>query len=91
MAPYTVIATRLIIAKTTMIGIERFNHARYDTPARARPPINEAMVGAIIFNRPDAAANATTMISLLEPTRSATGAMTGIVAAARPDDDGMIK
>ena len=40
--------------------------------------------------KPDAVANAATITSLLEPTRSAIGAITGIVAAAKPDDDGTI-
>ena len=46
------------------------------------------MVGAIMLSKPDAVAKAATMTSLLEPTRSAIGAITGIVAAAKPDDDG---
>lgn len=80
--------TTLMIAKTAMIGAERRSHARYETPASAKPPIKEAMVGAIMLSKPDAVAKAATMTSLLEPTRSAIGAITGIVAAARPDDDG---
>ena len=80
----------VMIAKTAMIGAERLSHARYETPASAKPPIKEAMVGAIILMRPDAVAKAATMTSLLEPTKSAIGAMTGMVAAAKPDDDGTI-
>lgn len=80
--------TTLMIAKTAMIGAERRSHARYETPASAKPPIKEAMVGAIMLSKPDAVAKAATMTSLLEPTRSAIGAITGIVAAAKPDDDG---
>ena len=71
-----------------MIGAERFSQSRYDTPASAKPPIREAIVGAIMLSRPDAVAKAATMTSLLEPTKSAIGAITGIVAAAKPDDDG---
>ena len=80
--------TTLMIAKTAMIGAERRSHARYETPASAKPPIKEAMVGAIMLSKPDAVAKAATMTSLLEPTKSAIGAITGIVAAAKPDDDG---
>lgn len=83
--------TTLMIAKTAMIGAERRSHARYETPASAKPPIKEAMVGAIMLSKPDAVAKAATMTSLLEPTRSAIGAITGIVAAAKPDDDGTMK
>ena len=74
----------LMIAKTAMIGAERRSHARYETPASAKPPLKEAMVGAIMLSKPDAVAKAATMTSLLEPTRSAIGAITGIVAAAKP-------
>ena len=80
----------LITANTAMIGAERFSQSRYETPASANPPINDAMVGAIMLIKPDAVANAATMTSLLEPTKSAIGAITGIVAAAKPDDDGTI-
>lgn len=83
--------TTLMIAKTAMIGAERRSHARYETPASAKPPIKEAMVGAIMLSKPDAVAKAATMTSLLEPTKSAIGAITGIVAAAKPDDDGTMK
>ena len=83
--------TTLMIAKTAMIGAERLSHARYETPASAKPPIKEAMVGAIMLSKPDAVAKAASMTSLLEPTRSAIGAITGIVAAAKPDDDGTMK
>lgn len=75
-------------ANTAMIGADRLSQSRYETPASAKPPINEAIVGAIILMRPDAVAKAATMTSLLEPTRSAIGAITGMVAAAKPDDDG---
>ena len=43
-----------------------------------------------MFSKPFASAKATTMVSLLAPTRSATGAIIGIDAAARPDDEGII-
>ena len=44
--------TTLMIAKTAMIGAERRSHARYETPASAKPPIKEAMVGAIMLIKP---------------------------------------
>ena len=53
--------------------------------------MSEAIVGAIMFNKPLAVAKATTIVSLVDPTRSATGAMIGMEAAARPEDDGMMK
>ena len=53
--------------------------------------MSEAIVGAIMFNKPLAVAKATIIVSLVDPTRSATGAMIGMEAAARPEDDGMIK
>ena len=80
----------LIIANIAIIGAERFSQSRYETPASAKPPISDAMVGAIMLIRPDAVANAATITSLLELTKSAIGAITGIVAAAKPDDDGTI-
>jgi len=55
------------------------------------PAIKEAMVGAIILRRPLAVAKATTMVSLVDPTRSATGAMIGIEAAASPEELGIMK
>ena len=53
--------------------------------------MREAMVGAIILSKPLAVAKATTMVSFVEPTRSATGAMIGMEAAARPEEDGIMK
>jgi len=43
------------------------------------------------FEEQEAVANATIIISLLAPTSSATGASTGIVAAASPEEEGITK
>ena len=84
-------AAKLIMTKMIMTGRTRLTQVLYDTPAKVSPAIKDAIVGAIILRRPLAVAKATTMVSLLEPTKSATGARIGIEAAARPDDDGIIK
>ena len=76
--------------KATIIGTVRFSQLLYDTPARANPAINDAIVGAIMFKRPEAVAKATTAISLVDPANSATGAIIGIEASAKPDDEGII-